>query len=86
MLAGTGDVLAELVAAAKEAVIDKYKAIAASRALSAGELADMKLELEQAQWGAVVAHIVANATVVVASVAGVTPGGGVSGPGAGAIT
>lgn len=35
---------------------------------------------------AIVAHIQANAVVVVASVSGVTTGGGVSGPGAGTVT
>lgn len=35
---------------------------------------------------AVVNYIKANATVIIASVTGVTPGGGVSGPGTGTVT
>lgn len=69
-LAGTGDILGDAIRAAIDATPDKTDRSAIFRAIG----------------NAIVAHIIANGVVAVASVTGVTPGGGVSGPGTGTIT
>lgn len=69
-LTGTGDVLGDAMRAAIDAEPDKTDREALFRALG----------------NVIVAHVVANATVVVASVSGVTAGAAASGPGAGTVT
>jgi len=58
--------------------------------LSPSQIAAMVDDMEEAALGALFTHIAANAvvstTVAVTSVSGVTPGGGISGPGAGTGT
>lgn len=83
-LTGTGPVLAAARKAAKAAVTKKWSDM--DKVLSAAEVQQLKDELEEADSAAIVAHIVTSAAVVVASVSGVTTGGGVSGPGTGTVT
>ncbi len=64
-----GAVLGAAIKAAVDAVVDKTD----------------RDDLFTAMGNAIVAHIQANAQVFVASVSGVTTGGGVSGPGTGTI-
>lgn len=85
-LPATANACADAVIAAKKAVLDGYRNL--NRELTADEIAQMKLEVERAQWATVFAHIVANTSVnvTVASVTAVTTGAGVSGPGVGTGT
>jgi hypothetical protein len=70
--------------AAKEEVYQRYRML--DRVLTPAEQSQMRLEAEIADSKVILEHLVANAQVLVASVTGVTPGGGVSGPGTGTIT
>lgn len=80
-LTGTGDALGNLIKGNIDALTDAQK--------------QDRVQVFHAMGQAVIAHIIANGTsaviitaqpVVVASVSAVTPGGGVSGPGAGTLT
>jgi hypothetical protein len=83
-IGGTEVVLAAARRTARAAVIAAYRAL--DRVLTAAEQTQLRLDLDEADAKAILDHIVANASVVVASVSGVTTGGGVSGPGTGTIT
>lgn len=71
----TGNGMAEVVVAAIQTVDTEMTADQITQLNSAW----------QAICGAIVLYIQSNALVIVASVAGVTPGGGTSGPGTGLI-
>lgn len=58
---------------------------AAVAGLDPSDSAALREAVFRAIGAAVVAHVVANAQVIVVSVSGVTPGGGVSGPGTGTV-
>lgn len=80
---GSGTALVAAIEAAQAPI----RAEALARApLEPTDLAALRDAMAAAQWDAVLAYLAANAVVVVASVSGVTTGGGVSGPGAGTIT
>jgi hypothetical protein len=83
-LTGTENLLAAARLAAKEEVYQRWRML--DRVLTPAEMGQMRLEAEVADSKAILTHITVNATVIVASVSGVTTGPGVSGPGAGTIT
>jgi hypothetical protein len=80
----TETVLATARLNAKEEVYQRYRML--DRVLTPAEMSQMRLEAEIADSKAILEHLVTNAQVIVASVTGVTPGVGVSGPGTGTIT
>jgi hypothetical protein len=83
-LTGTEALLAAARRSAKDEVYQRYRML--DRVLTPAEMSQMQLEAEVADSKAILDHFVTNAAVVVISVTGVTPGGGVSGPGTGTIT
>lgn len=84
-LAGTGPILGAAIQSAREATAQAWKDALGGAQPTPADYANLRQQIATAEGNAIVAHILANAVVLVASVSGVTSGGGASGPGTGTL-
>ena len=82
-IVGTGEVAWNTMRAASNAARDAY--MAGKDVLTQSQITELVDAMRAAEMNAMFLHLTANVQVVVVSVAGVTTGPGVSGPGIGTI-